>query len=117
MNYSAGLHIVCEIRAKRNTINSNTGDWNNFMNQILTEHQLVEVGKVFHEFTGGGFTAVHCLTESHIAIHTWPEFQLVTFDVFLCNYERDNTELTEKIAAAIRTFFDGTIIQENKIRR
>lgn len=87
------------------------------MSQILSEHQLVEVGKVFHEFNGGGFTAVHCLTESHIAVHTWPEFDLVTFDVFLCNYERNNTELTEKIADSIRAFFEGSIIQENKIRR
>lgn len=87
------------------------------MNEMLSEHKLVEVGRVFHEFDGGGFTAVHCLTESHIAIHTWPEFDLVTYDVFLCNYERDNTKLTEKIAESIKNFFDGVIIQENKIRR
>lgn len=117
MKYKPGLHIVCELQAYKNTRYTEPDDWKLFMQQLISEHGVHQVGEVFHVFEGGGYTAVHCLTESHIAVHTWPEYGLVTFDVFLCNYQRDNSELTEKIATAIKTFFGGKVLQENKITR
>ncbi|MDR2411800.1 MAG: S-adenosylmethionine decarboxylase [Candidatus Peribacteria bacterium] len=32
-----------------------------------------------------------CLTESHISIHTWPESKFLTLDVYVCNYNDDNS--------------------------
>ena len=44
---------------------------------ILFEH--------FHEFGGhGGVTGVLILAESHITVHTWPEYQYAAFDIFMC---------------------------------
>lgn len=45
--------------------------------QILFSH--------FHSFGSGlGVTGVVLLAESHITIHTWPEFGFAAFDVFMC---------------------------------
>lgn len=39
----------------------------------------------FHSFgTGQGITGVLLLSESHISIHTWPEHQLASIDIFMC---------------------------------
>jgi S-adenosylmethionine decarboxylase len=39
----------------------------------------------FHRFGGeGGVTGVVLLAESHITIHTWPEFGLAAVDAFMC---------------------------------
>ena len=39
----------------------------------------------FHSFgSGQGVTGVLLLSESHISIHTWPEHQLATIDIFMC---------------------------------
>ena len=44
---------------------------------ILTEH--------FHTFGGaGGVTGVLLLAESHISIHTWPEYHFAAIDAFIC---------------------------------
>ena len=38
----------------------------------------------FHDFTGGGFTGVLMLAESHITVHTWPEKGYAALDIFMC---------------------------------
>jgi len=35
-------------------------------------------------FAPNGLTAVAVLAESHIAVHTWPEHDLVAIDIFTC---------------------------------
>ena len=37
-----------------------------------------------HKFSPQGLTGVVLLAESHIAIHTWPEYNYVAIDVFTC---------------------------------
>lgn len=38
-----------------------------------------------HEFSGhGGISGVAVLAESHISVHTWPEYDYAAFDVFMC---------------------------------
>ena len=45
--------------------------------QILFSH--------FHSFgSGQGITGVVLLAESHISIHTWPEFGFAAADIFMC---------------------------------
>jgi S-adenosylmethionine decarboxylase len=39
----------------------------------------------FHHFgTGLGITGVLILAESHITVHTWPEYNYAAFDIFMC---------------------------------
>jgi S-adenosylmethionine decarboxylase len=39
----------------------------------------------FHRFGEGfGVTGVAVLAESHISIHTWPEFEFAALDIFMC---------------------------------
>jgi len=39
-----------------------------------------------HEFPtdGGGTTALLLLAESHVSLHTWPEYNFIAIDVFTC---------------------------------
>lgn len=38
-----------------------------------------------HQFSGNeGITGIAFLAESHISIHTWPEFKYVAIDLFVC---------------------------------
>jgi len=38
-----------------------------------------------HHFTpNGGVTGVAVLSESHISIHSWPEYQYAAVDIFMC---------------------------------
>ena len=42
------------------------------------------VDVVFHEFNPFGVSGVVVIAESHLAIHTWPEYRYAAVDIFSC---------------------------------
>lgn len=46
--------------------------------------RLTVIGVNIHEFAPHGVTGVVLLAESHLSIHTWPEYGYAALDVFTC---------------------------------
>jgi S-adenosylmethionine decarboxylase len=71
--------------------------------EILNDHQHVEqimrdaaaaakatiVKSVFHRFNPHGVSGVVVIAESHLAIHTWPEYGYAAVDLFTCGEDID----------------------------
>lgn len=53
------------------------------------------VGESFHRFTPQGVTGILSIAESHISIHTWPEFNYAAADIFTCGSSFRPTEAAE----------------------
>ena len=58
---------------------------------------LTVVGDSFHQFEPQGVTGTVLLAESHLAIHTWPEYGFVTVDVYVCNLATDNSDKAKRL--------------------
>jgi len=43
------------------------------------------VADVFHTFSPHGVSGVVVIAESHVAIHTWPEYGYAAVDIFTCS--------------------------------
>ena len=43
------------------------------------------VGESFHRFEPQGVTGVLAIAESHISVHTWPEYGYAAADIFTCS--------------------------------
>lgn len=54
------------------------------------------MGESFHKFSPQGVSGVVIIAESHLTIHTWPEFGYAAVDVFTCG-----TSVKPEIAAEI----------------
>ena len=57
------------------------------------------VGEVFHEFNPHGISGAVVIAESHLAIHTWPEYSYAAADIFTCG----NSVQPEKAAHVLLT--------------
>lgn len=62
------------------------------------------VKHIYHNFEGAGYTSTYILAESHLVIHTWPEYNgLVLVEMSVCDFKRGNRDLalllSERIAA------------------
>ncbi len=102
--YIPGLHCLADLKVvDATTLNDHTA-LKTFWEDLISELGLTRVGDVYHQFPEGGFTAVICLTESHISIHTWPEHGYATMDVFLSNYKQVNDGKAEEIVKRTAAF-------------
>ncbi|SEO42072.1 S-adenosylmethionine decarboxylase family protein [Mucilaginibacter sp. OK283] len=117
MPYKPGLHLLSEFSTDKPNLLQSSAACRQLFNQLIDTYQLTKVGEVYHDFDGGGFTAVVCLTESHMSIHTWPEYGMATFDVFLSNYQKENDDKARAIYQGVIAFFEGTEMQKNEVKR
>ena len=57
------------------------------------------------------------LAESHVAIHTWPELNAVTLDVYVCNLGADNSARAETLLAALVAAFAPESVERHALVR
>lgn len=76
----------------------------------IKDNNLTEVGSFYHSFGRGAYSGVVSLAESHLSFHTWPENSYISLDIYVCNYERDNTQNAKNLAKdVIRIFSPKTV--------
>ncbi|GEM54694.1 adenosylmethionine decarboxylase [Flavobacterium branchiophilum NBRC 15030 = ATCC 35035] len=117
IDYSPGLHKLLTLHVKDTEKLINSAAFQLFTDAILLENNLHQVGIVLHHFENESFTIAVCLKESHICMHTWPEFNQLTLDIYLCNYQKDNSHLVQSIAQKYTEYFEATIIKDIEINR
>lgn len=112
-----GLHILLTLKTENQQKLTDNKRFIDFVDDVLAKNNLLKVGQSSHVFENSSFTTAICLMESHICIHTWPDINQLTTDVYLCNYSQDNTNKVREIAEDIRAYFQGEIISKNEIFR
>jgi spermidine synthase len=85
--------------------------------EMVEASGLTTMAATFHQFEGSGFTGTVVLAESHLAIHTWPERQGLTLDVYVCNYSDDNSAKARKLFALLVDFFQPAEIASHAVDR
>lgn len=115
-----GLHLTADLRACAPSTAALT-DVDALRALCLAAVQaagLTPVGELFHRFPGaGGGTGVVLLAESHLAVHTWPELNAVTLDVYVCNFGADNTHRAHTLMNHLQDHFAPGHAERHAIER
>lgn len=115
-----GLHIIADFFECENANllvdEANLKDL--FVNSVR-KNGMTPLQNFFYKFgEDGGITGYILLAESHVAIHTWPEKNnYLTFDIFVCNYTKDNTIGARKIYQEIKDAFKPKRVEETFLER
>lgn len=67
------------------------------------------VKAVFHNFSPYGVSGVVVITESHVTIHTWPEYGYAAVDIFSCSMKLNH--------AAIRLELKRVLLAQKILRK
>ncbi len=85
-----GKHILAEFYGVEQMV-SDERQLKSFLIDCCNEANVSLIGFDFKTFDNGGYTLCALLKESHITIHTYPEFNSIFLDVFTCG--KSNTQL------------------------
>ncbi|HEX2536238.1 MAG TPA: S-adenosylmethionine decarboxylase [Chitinophagaceae bacterium] len=117
MSYQPGLHLVATLQAANTQPLNQYENFRQLIDDLIGRYGLQKLGEVYHNFTPAGFTAVVCLSESHLSVHTWPEFGRINLDIYLSNYLRRNEGTVQELYAEMQRFFSATISDEHFLTR
>ena len=115
-----GLHIIADLyNCQKGDLLVSSENLRALCVKTCQETGLTVLGEHFYQFNGadgtqeGGATGAVVLAESHLAIHTWPERDGATLDVYVCNYTADNTAKAEAVyQALIKALKPGDVLVE-----
>jgi len=79
-----GRHILAEFYGCNSNILNNMELIEEMMVDAAVECGATVVEKSFHMFSPYGVSGVVIISESHLAIHTWPELGYAAVDLFTC---------------------------------
>lgn len=85
MNMNAlGRHIIVEYYNCNEDILKDPDLISEYMQTAAIKSKATIVESVFHHFNPWGVSGAVIISESHLAIHTWPEFGFAAVDLFTC---------------------------------
>ena len=117
MTYHPGTHLIATLHTANTALLHQHASFQRCMDALIGEHRLQKLGEVYHDFSPAGYTGVVCLSESHLSVHTWPEYGRINIDIYLSNYQRNNDGTVQQLYKALQAHFDAIIETEQFIRR
>lgn len=93
-----GRHIIAELSYCSPEVISNIDKVQDIMVKAakVANAEVREV--VFHKFNPQGVSGVVVIAESHLSIHTWPEYGYAAIDIYTCGSNTDPERACDFIA-------------------
>ncbi len=80
-----------------------------YMEKAAKECNATIVESVFHLFNPHGISGVVVIAESHLAIHTWPEYGYAAVDIFTCGDTVDPWKAFEFLKKKLKASYSATV--------
>lgn len=92
-----GKQLVVELYGCDNDTINDIDAVERIMLEGAEKAQATVVDHKFHKFSPHGVSGAIIIAESHMAIHTWPEYGYCAVDIFTCGDLTDNPAALEHI--------------------
>lgn len=93
--HTLGRHALLDLYGCNPDILNDTKYLQSLFKQTALDLECTVVQEVFHHFAPHGVSGVVVIAESHLAIHTWPEYGYAAVDLFTCSESTELAALTE----------------------
>ena len=111
--YALGRHLLLELKDCNKEVLDDLDFLKGCLNEAAICCSATVVGESFYHFSPYGVSGVVNIAESHISIHTWPEYRYAAVDVFTCG----NSVEPEKAAKLIREKLEANSYSMIELRR
>ena len=84
-----GRHLLVELHDCDREALNNLDLIREIMVKAAVDCGAVVLGDSFHRFSPQGVSGVVVIAESHLSVHTWPEYGYAAADIFTCGVSVD----------------------------
>jgi S-adenosylmethionine decarboxylase proenzyme len=106
-----GKHLLLELKGCNKELLNDISFLREALLAAAVEAGATILGESFHQFNPQGVSGVVIIAESHICIHTWPEYGYAAADIFTCG----SSVQPEKVAEIILGKLGGNNHSINKM--
>ncbi|MFA6808869.1 MAG: adenosylmethionine decarboxylase [Eubacteriales bacterium] len=110
---SLGRHVLAEVYGCRFEVLNDIQKVEDIMVNAALEAGAEVREMVFHKFSPQGVSGVVVISESHLAIHTWPELGYAAVDVFTCGDKVNPWDACNYMAEK----FGATYVNASEVKR
>lgn len=103
INLIMGTHIMLDFKDVNFNLLENIEHIKNLMNDIAIEEKFVILNTVSHKFEPQGFTMIFLLSTSHFSIHTYPEHNKCSIDLYSCDMNVDYNNVINKLKIGLKS--------------
>lgn len=82
--HALGIHLLIELRDCNPETLKNLQEVKNALVSAAKAASATIIDVSFHEFSPFGVSGMVVIAESHLSIHTWPEYSYAAADIFTC---------------------------------
>ncbi len=79
-----GKHLLLEVKGCNKEVLNDLSFIRSTLLAAASEAGATVLGESFHQFEPQGVSGVVVITESHLFVHTWPEYGYAAADIFTC---------------------------------
>ena len=97
-----GRHILTEYYGCDIHTLNNLELLENYMREAVIKSGATIIDSIFHQFNPHGVSGVIVIAESHMALHTWPEYGYAAVDFFTCGDRVDPWKAFDYINKKLR---------------
>jgi S-adenosylmethionine decarboxylase proenzyme len=108
-----GKHLILELKQCDKTLLNDLDYVKDSMMEAARTIGATILDETFHKFSPLGVTGVVAIAESHLTIHTWPEYAYAAVDIFSCS----DTFKPQKAAAFLKDRFGAIESSTTEIAR
>ncbi len=110
---SLGRHVLAEVHGCRFEVLNDIKKVEDIMIKAALEAGAEVREFVFHKFSPQGVSGVVVISESHLAIHTWPELGYAAVDVFTCGEKVNPWDACNYLSEA----FGASYVNASEVKR
>jgi len=96
-----GRHLIVEIWDADPRLLDDAHALEQLLLQAARAANATVIQSVFHHFSPYGVSGVVVIAESHLTIHTWPEYRYAAIDIFTCGPKMNLEAAVEVITAGL----------------
>jgi S-adenosylmethionine decarboxylase len=84
MKMAVGIHIIADLYGVDPALLARVERMKGIFEGAIKFAKLSKISSDYYQFRPEGASGIVLIAESHLSFHTWPEYGLVTLDIYTC---------------------------------